>query len=146
MDCTYIQLHIYDCPPGQQEAARDAIVAVFGGGDDGGRLLMDEDYTCEDAGYPYSALEDLAQELATVAPGASFSMWDEPGDGAGVLRAYTPERGHFSAPCDHGGTVVLGRDAILAAVRKAAAVPGAPTVAELEQAVADATGAPWHVG
>jgi hypothetical protein len=144
MDEAYIQLHIYDCPPRQRKAARDAIVAVFDRKDDGGQLLMDEDYTAEEVSCPDMRLEDLAQELAAVAPGASWAMWDEPEDGTGTLRAYTPKRGHFTASCDRGGTVVLGREQILAAM-KTAMRNGAATEAEIERAVAEATGQPWHV-
>lgn len=140
METCYAMLQVRDCPPGEREAAAAAIGGTFN--DYEGRpLLLDDTYSCQDMPYSAMRLNLLADRLAQAAPGASWYMWDEPEDGTGTLYAYTPERGHFTAPCTHGGDVVLTREEIMTAIK---ARLGSNQYA-IELAINDATGQPWGV-
>jgi hypothetical protein len=115
-DRTYFQVHIYDCPEDQREAARRVIADYVTAADEDDVLHLTEGYTEDEVSC--GSADELAPRLEQAAPGCSFVLWEDPKyEWLGSIRAYTPALGSFAADCDASGQPVFTLSEVLAVLK-----------------------------
>ena len=120
-DWTYLRTYIWACPMEQRRAALGVLRPDAGPGE---VLAMAEAYAEEQVHVGY--VHDLADELISAAPGASFVMWADPAWALpGELRAFTPALGDFAGECTAAGEVIIGLDEVLQILTRARSRRGA---------------------
>lgn len=104
-DRTCFQLQIADCPADQASAILEIIDAhgLSVGIDDAPNILrLGERYACDET--LCGTAEEVAAELQSVAPDASWECWEDPKyEWLGDLYRFTPDLGVFTAACDGEG-------------------------------------------
>ena len=112
-DRTYFQVHVYDCPEDQREAARLVIADYVTAAAEDHVLDLTEGYTEEEISC--GSADELAPRLEEAAPQCSFVLWEDPKyEWLGSIRAYTPALGSFAADCDASGQPVFTLSEVLA--------------------------------
>jgi hypothetical protein len=116
-DRTHFALVVYACPVEQRQAVLEIIESHGLAINYGTRpasydslCLVETTYTDETYG---DAPSDVADELVTAAPGATFHTWTEPAyDWLGVTVMYAPDLGRFQADGDANGSPVLSPELV----------------------------------
>lgn len=115
-DRTYFQVHVYDCPEDQREAARLVIADYVTAAAEDHVLDLTEAYTEEEVSC--GGADELAPRLEQAAPGCSFVLWEDPTYvWLGSIRAYTPALGSFAADCDASGQPVFTLSEVMAVLQ-----------------------------
>lgn len=120
---TSFQCYIYACPEDQQAAAVGVIDEYglsleWGAPRPAGQLSLTDGYTADQV--TLGTAGKMAARLREAAPGCSFVLWEDPKyEWHGVLEAYTPALGAFSADCDQDGVVVCTLTEAIQIVRDA---------------------------
>jgi hypothetical protein len=115
-DRSYFQVHVYDCPEDQREAARLVIADYVTAAAEDHVLDLTEAYTEEEVSC--GSADELAPRLEEAAPGCSFVLWEDPTYvWLGSIRARTPALGSFAADCDAHGHPVFTLSEVMAVLK-----------------------------